>query len=231
MSPPPADATTRRRARALRAFTLLLAAGIFAVDVRIPLGVADAVPYVAVVLVTLAFAGRRECVLWALGCSALTLAGYALSPNPEGTELWKAVANRAVALLAIWVTLGVGVGWQRARAETEAGRRRLAAIIDSALDAVVGVDAAQRIVLFNRAAETTFGRAARDVVGEPLESLIPARFRARHAEHVARFGATGVSSRRMAEPGSSWGCAPTARSSRSRPRFRASKRTASSCSR
>jgi PAS domain-containing protein len=201
MSPPPADATTRRRARVLRALTLLLAAAIFAVDLRIPLGVADAVPYVAVVLVTLAFAGRRECVLWALGCSALTLAGYALSPNPEGTELWKAVANRAVALLAIWVTVGVGVGWQRARAEAEAGRRRLAAIIDSALDAVVGVDAAQRIVLFNRAAETISARGARRGRAA-AEILIPARFRARTRRRSA--SARRASPRRRMSRGSWW---------------------------
>ncbi|NPC56982.1 PAS domain-containing sensor histidine kinase [Caenimonas soli] len=74
---------------------------------------------------------------------------------------------------------------------------RLAGLLDSAMDAIITADQHQNIVMYNRAAERIFGWPAAEVMGKPLTRLIPPRFRERHAEHVARFGATGVTSRRM----------------------------------
>src|SRR6476469_10475610 len=70
-------------------------------------------------------------------------------------------------------------------------------IVESAMDPIITVDEAQRIVAFNPAAEQAFGYAKSDVIGRPLDMLIPERFRAAHHDHVARFGTTGVTSRRM----------------------------------
>jgi PAS domain S-box-containing protein len=74
---------------------------------------------------------------------------------------------------------------------------KLAALLDSAMDAIITADEEQRIVMYNRAAEKIFGWSAADALGAPLTKLIPQRFRANHAEHVRNFGATGVTSRRM----------------------------------
>jgi PAS domain S-box-containing protein len=73
----------------------------------------------------------------------------------------------------------------------------LAGLLDSAMDAVITTDQQQNIVLYNRAAERIFGWTAAQMKGQPLERLIPARYRGTHASHVERFGATGVTSRRM----------------------------------
>ena len=74
---------------------------------------------------------------------------------------------------------------------------RLAGLLDSAMDAIVTVDESEKIVLYNRAAERIFGWSSAEAVGRPLDLLIPARFRDAHVDHVQRFGATGVTSRRM----------------------------------
>ncbi len=74
---------------------------------------------------------------------------------------------------------------------------RLAALLDSAMDAIITTDQEQLIVLYNRAAERIFGWPAAQVIGAPLTKLIPERFRAHHAQHVTDFGNTGVTSRRM----------------------------------
>lgn len=74
---------------------------------------------------------------------------------------------------------------------------RLQGIVDSAMDAIISVDDAQRITLFNRAAERIFGYEPLEVLGQPLEMLIPARFHKEHHGHVEAFGRTGVSSRPM----------------------------------
>jgi PAS domain S-box-containing protein len=78
-----------------------------------------------------------------------------------------------------------------------AAAARLAGLVDSAMDAIISVDGGQRVVLYNRAAEKIFGWPASDILGQPLERLLPERFRRTHADHVRRFGTTGVTSRRM----------------------------------
>ena len=74
---------------------------------------------------------------------------------------------------------------------------RLQGIVDSAMDAIISIDSNQRITLFNRAAERIFGYEPLEVLGQPLEMLIPARFHHEHHRHVDQFGRTGVSSRPM----------------------------------
>ena len=78
---------------------------------------------------------------------------------------------------------------------------RLAGIIDSAIDAIISVDARQRILLFNPAAEQMFGYTASEVLGHSIDRLIPARFRQTHAGHVQQFGATGESRRKVSSLG------------------------------
>lgn len=79
----------------------------------------------------------------------------------------------------------------------QASDRRLHSIVDSAMDAIITVDSRQRITLFNRAAERIFGYETREVLGQPLEMLMPERFRRSHHSFVNQFGRTGVSSRPM----------------------------------
>jgi len=50
---------------------------------------------------------------------------------------------------------------------------RLDVIVDSASDGIVSVDHDDRIVLFNRAAQKIFGWSAEEVMGRPLELLLP----------------------------------------------------------
>jgi PAS domain S-box-containing protein len=76
---------------------------------------------------------------------------------------------------------------------------QLAAILEIAAEAIVSVDASQRITMFNRGAETIFGYRAEEVIGRHLHLLIPERFREVHDEHVRRFGASGETARRMGE--------------------------------
>ncbi len=89
----------------------------------------------------------------------------------------------------------------KARAEQENARllARLSGLLDSAMDAIIAIDESQCIVLYNRAAEAVFGWRVDQVMGQPLDKLIPERFRQRHAQHVKRFATVGVTSRRMAD--------------------------------
>jgi PAS domain S-box-containing protein len=107
--------------------------------------------------------------------------------------------------------LVIGVGILLARREvlraeerTEATEARLAAIVGSAMDAIITVDAGQRIVLFNRAAEQVFGCRRDEALGSALDRFLPQRFRAAHRGHIEQFGRTGVTSRRMGDVTTLW---------------------------
>jgi PAS domain S-box-containing protein len=65
--------------------------------------------------------------------------------------------------------------------------RQLAAVLEAAPDAMIVVDRGQRIVLINRRTEELFGYARDELIGQPLEIMIPERLHQRHAEHVRRF--------------------------------------------
>lgn len=71
------------------------------------------------------------------------------------------------------------------------------AIIFAAKEAVIAVDEAQKIVLFNPAAEEIFGYRASDVMGSNLDQLIPAAARSAHRGHVEQFGQRKDSMRAM----------------------------------
>jgi len=82
---------------------------------------------------------------------------------------------------------------------------RTASIIDSALDAIITVDAAQRIVLFNPAAERMFKCPAAEALGQALDQFIPARYRGPHQEHHQEFSHSGNQHRSMNQRGNVWG--------------------------
>lgn len=67
-----------------------------------------------------------------------------------------------------------------------------AAIIASALDCVIVIDEAGRVVEFNPAAERTFGHRRAEVLGRPMgDIIVPPHLRERHAAGFARYLATG----------------------------------------
>src|SRR6185295_16736788 len=90
------------------------------------------------------------------------------------------------------------------RVASDESRARLAAVMDSAMDAIISVDEKQHIVLFNQAAEAAFRCRRDDALGAKLDRFLPTRFRAAHAGHIARFGATGVTNRRMGDTTTLW---------------------------
>jgi PAS domain S-box-containing protein len=77
--------------------------------------------------------------------------------------------------------------------------QRYARILALAADAIICIDEEQRIVLFNNGAEATFGFAAAEILGQPIEILIPARFRGGHARHVSKFAGGPPAARHMGE--------------------------------
>jgi PAS domain S-box-containing protein len=73
------------------------------------------------------------------------------------------------------------------------GRRRelvrLRALVDAAPDAMIIVDPTGRIALANARTQALFGYASAELVGQPVELLVPPSRRARHLQHRAAYAA------------------------------------------
>lgn len=113
---------------------------------------------------------------------------------PIETSLSQHVENDRKLLTVILRDVSERVEAEARLARSEA---RLRGILDSAMDAIITIDEAQRIVMFNAAAEAMFRCTREEAIGAPITWLLPERHREAHRRHVANFGDTGVASRRM----------------------------------
>ena len=75
---------------------------IFIIDLNTPQGIADGVPYITVVLISIWSPHRHFTVFVATCTSLLTIAGFLYSP--DGSTLVQEVSNRLLALSSIWAT-------------------------------------------------------------------------------------------------------------------------------
>ena len=60
-------------------------------------------------------------------------------------------------------------------------------VLDSAPDAMIIIDSSGQILFANRQVTTLFGYAAADLVGSPIEILLPERFRVSHVGHRSAY--------------------------------------------
>lgn len=105
-------------------------------------------------------------------------------------EAWQSLVRQilTMALLTVATIFVVGKTIRRLSQNLENSESRLRKTIDTALDAVVTIDAGGAIVAWNIQSEVIFGWSEQEVVGEPIESIIiPARYRDRHRQELARF--------------------------------------------
>ncbi|WP_295556803.1 ATP-binding protein [uncultured Hyphomicrobium sp.] len=76
---------------------------------------------------------------------------------------------------------------------------QISAILAIAADAIISLDEKLHITLFNDGAAAIFGYAPDEIVGQPLDLLIPERMRSNHRHHVADFSTSPVAARKMGE--------------------------------
>src|SRR5579862_2062522 len=65
--------------------------------------------------------------------------------------------------------------------------QRFQELLEAAPDAIIEVDEGGHILLLNRAAEITFGYSREELLGQPVEVLIPSEFHSSHGGHRSRY--------------------------------------------
>ncbi|MDS4042881.1 MAG: PAS domain S-box protein [Candidatus Competibacter sp.] len=87
----------------------------------------------------------------------------------------------------------------RSQETTRAAKARFEGILEIAEDAIISVDAKQRIVLFNRGAERVFEYAPAEIIGKSLDLLLPQRFVDAHRRHLESFAQSSRIARVMGQ--------------------------------
>jgi PAS domain S-box-containing protein len=72
-----------------------------------------------------------------------------------------------------------------------ASEARWRAIVDSAVDGIIVIDAHGRIEAFNHAAERLFGYTLDEVIGQNVDMLMPSPYHEEHDSYLSRYLATG----------------------------------------
>ena len=122
----------------------------------------------------------------------------------DGTRFWaytataplRDPAGRAIGFSRLTRDLTERMLAEEALRDSEA---KFSGIVTIASDAIVTVDEAMRIVLFNRGAEEAFGYRMDEAMGQHLNILLPERFHAAHFQHVHDFALGHSVARRMGE--------------------------------
>ena len=70
--------------------------------------------------------------------------------------------------------------------------RLLRAVVDTAVDGVILIDARGRVLMFNPACERLFGYTASEVMGQNVKMLMPTRYRDEHDRYLDSYARTGV---------------------------------------
>jgi len=192
----------------LAAASLLLGVFTFVLDLTLPPRLATGILYAGVLVLVARNLSPRMLIAAATLVSLLCLLAPVLSRRADAEWDSISVGNLALEIVAIWAAALLLRA--RARSDTERqaaidaleGRveertrqlrqelarandaeKRFRDLLESAPDAVIITNAAGRMTLVNREAERLFGYARAELIDEPVEMLVPHRFRAQHPSY------------------------------------------------
>ncbi|MAG13353.1 MAG: hypothetical protein CMN78_02025 [Spirochaetales bacterium] len=173
--------------------SILVATGIFILDLSLPLGVAGGVPYVALIMISLYSPWRHYVFILAVVGTVLTILGYFFSP-PAGI-FWMVIVNRLLALFAIWLTaffcrqrkqtktvLGKAnevlqqeiVERQRVEQALSETKKRFHSIFDDSHDGIFVIDPERDEILeANRAACHMLEYTREELLSAPISTIHP----------------------------------------------------------
>jgi len=118
-----------------------------------------------------------------------TIGMIALANKESGYDLADLEAVEALS-----VALMEALSRKRAKVSLQRSERRFQAIAESTSDVIVAVDAEGKINLWNKAAKEIFGYSEKEILGKPIQILLPECFRETDEKGMVEFLKTGASS-------------------------------------
>lgn len=130
------------------------------------------------------------------------MAAMLFSPSGEAAHggVFVADDNMLAYRIGVGMLLILGIAYQSVRsdkritAQTAAYELKFQSVIESANDAIIVANQNGTIIQWNRGAESIFGHAKDEALGQNLQLIVPEQHREKHAAGMARFARTGVPS-------------------------------------
>jgi PAS domain S-box-containing protein len=167
------------------------------VDVRMPGGGATAARGIrsrspGTRVVALSAYEDQATVLELLGAGAIGYLVKGVAPSEVIEAVGRAARGQASlsadVITAVMAELAEDAGSRRQALEVlRRSEQRARGLLESSPDAVVIVDEVGAIVLVNALTEELFGYGREELVGRPVEMLLPERFREQHSEHRSGY--------------------------------------------
>ena len=125
----------------------------------------------------------RTCIAQALEAGAVQVFEYQLSPQ------WAEEGLREYEATILPYEKGEVMIIVRSITERKNAEERFRLLLEALPDAIVAVDGEGKIALVNAQTERLFGYSRVELLGQPVEMLVPEPFRSRHPEHRERYAA------------------------------------------
>jgi len=174
-------------------FMLLLIAAVLLIilvlDLNLPAGVIHGTPYVVLISVSYWLPWRRAPVVLAAVGTLLIVVGYLYSTVRVDTTAL--LLNISLEAAVLWVTAYLVLRYRASSRSLEDREQRLRALIGTAVDGVMIIDANGTVQEYNPACEQLFGYRANEVVDQNVKMLMPPPYREEHDEYLHRYRTTG----------------------------------------
>jgi len=179
--------------RLRKALVLLLIAVVLLVmlvlDLNLPSGVIRGIPYVVLISVSYWLPWRYAPMMLAAIGTVLIVVGYLYSAVDLDTTAL--MLNISLEAAVLWVTAFLVLRYRASSRSLEDREQRLRALVSTAVDGVMIIDANGTVQEYNPACEQLFGYRESEVVGRNVKMLMPSPYQEEHDEYLLRYRTTG----------------------------------------
>lgn len=166
-------------------FIWLLVAAVFIGDLLLPRQFDIVFAYLLAHFLAIFFREKSDVLLLAVVTTVLTIIGAVF--KPQEIPLEQMLLERVPPILSFWAAAFFVVRFIMLREAEAQQEEKFAALFQYATNGIILTNHAGLIVLANPSAEQLFGYQSGELIGKPVEILIPTRLSHRHSEHREQF--------------------------------------------
>ncbi len=163
----------------------ILVATVFIVDLLLPRQFDIVFAYLLAHFLAIFFKEKSDVILLAVVTTVLTIIGGVIKPHDA--PLGQILLERVPPIVSFWAAAFFVVRFIILRETEEQQEEKFKALFQYATSGILMTDQQGKIMLANPAACHLFGYEADELLGQPIEILIPKNIEKRHAEHRMKF--------------------------------------------